>query len=256
MPHLTLSDIVKRRFIYCVNRHGYSVRALVMQIGVPPGELCRVVAGQKLEHLPLHTYAQIARWLNMQFANVTALAGVSLKLADLVHLGMEMRGHQPTSAADQQIAAQEADISVAVFRRALHGYHNFRPSIRTCDRLAAWLAWTGLDSADIAQAAGMMVRYRSDNRRITITPTAENLIRAYPCACGRPGCFVPAHVPSPNGPRRKWRSDACRMWAKRRAEQTVFGRAQTRKSPAAALPHPTPIVRFIMINERYVPVRF
>jgi hypothetical protein len=253
MPQLTLSGIVKRRFIYCVNRHGYSVRSLVVQIGVSPGELCRVIAGQDLDILSLKTYAQIACWLSMPLANIFALANISPKLNDLMALSMDMLGYQPTSTSAQLTAAHEAKISVAVFRRALHGYDNFKPSIRTCDRLAEWMAWTGLDSADIAQSAGMIVRYQSNNRRVTITPTAAHQIKPYPCACGRPGCIVPAHVPSPNGPRRKWRSNACRMWAKRRSEQNRS--ASVRTNPTA-LPHHTSIVRFIMINEHPVPVRF
>jgi len=256
MPQLTLSGIVKRRFIYCVNQHGYSVRTLVVQIGISPGELCWIIAGQGLDRLSFRTYEQIARWLSMPLANVFALAGISPKLRDIVQLGMEISGHHPTSTNDQQAAANEAGISIAVFRRALHGYDSFRPSIRTCDRLAEWLAWTGLDSADIARAAGMIVRYRSDNRRVTVTPTVDHQVKPYPCACGRPGCLVPAHVPSSSGPRRKWRSDACRMWAKRRAEQPVAAHPRTTLVAPATLPHRVPIVRFIMINERPVPVRF
>jgi hypothetical protein len=253
MPQLTLSDIVKRRFIHCVNQHGYSVRALLNRIGVSPGELCRIIAQQDLDHLPLTVYAQIARWLNMPLANVIGLAGISPQVSDLVRFGMTVRGYDPASTAAQRTAANEAGISVAVFRRALHGYGSFKPSIRTCDHLAEWLAWTGLDSSDIAQSAGMIVRYRLTNRRVTVTPAANHQIKPYPCACGRPGCLVPAHVPV--GPRRKWRSDACRMWAKRRADQEG---TRTRSKPAefTPLPCPTPIVRFIMINERPVPVRF
>jgi len=253
MPHMTLSGIVKRRFIHCANQHGYSVRTLVMRIGVSPGELCRIVAGQNLDRLPLSTYFQIACWLNMPLANVIALADISPKLSALVRLGMVARGYHPTSTKDQLLAADEVGISIAVFRRALHGYANFRPAIRTCDRLAEWLAWTALDAADIAHAAGMVVRYWADGRRVTMTPIADRQIKAYPCACGRPGCVIPAHIPG--GPRRKWRSDACRMWAKRRARQktTIHPRAKPTSTP---LPYSHPIVRFIMINERPVPVRF
>jgi hypothetical protein len=77
-----------------------------------------------------------------------------------------------------------------------------------------------------------------------LTRDMAQALAPYPCACGRPGCTVPAHVPA--GPRRKWRSDACRMWARRRGQG----------AQPVALPHPTPIVRFIVINERAVPVRF
>lgn len=253
MPRLTLSGIVKRRFIHCINQHGYSVPTLVTWIGVSPGELCCIIAEQNLERLPISTFLRIAHWLDMPLANVVALASISPELSELVKLGMAARGYHPTSTKDQLLAANEAGISIAVFRRALHGYSGFRPSIRTCNRLAEWLAWTALDSADIAHAAGMVVRYRADNRRVTLTPAANRQIKAYPCACGRPGCVVPAHIPG--GPRRKWRSDACRMWTKRRGVQQAAGQPRARLT-SAPLPHSYPIVRFIMINERPVPVRF
>jgi hypothetical protein len=143
---------------------------------------------------------------------------------------------------------------VAVFRRALHGYPDFRPSIHTCDRLAEWLGWSGFTPDDIVAAADMTIRYLPGGRRVTVALDVADRIRSYPCACGRAGCTIPAHIPS--GPRRKWRSDACRMWAKRQARRAA--RLQAQKSPKKvrrASPHP-PIVRFIIINERLVPVRF
>jgi hypothetical protein len=143
---------------------------------------------------------------------------------------------------------------VAVFRRALHGYADFKPSLRTCDRLADWLAWSGFDTDDIALAAGMVVLDRQDGQRVTVSPDTSRKIEPYPCACGRAGCMVPAYIPS--GPRRKWRSDACRMWAKRRASRQIGSIQAASRVPLIALPHPAPLVRFIMINERSVPVRF
>jgi hypothetical protein len=253
MRPMTIADIVKRRFLYCVNQRHQSVREVVTAIGIPPGDLCRVITGQQTAYLPLFIYYHIACWLRMPLANVLALAGKRLKLDELIRLGMEVRGYHASSTQDQITAAEEVGISVAVFRRALHGYADFTPSIRTCDRLAVWLAWTGLDADDIVLAAGMIVRYRPDGKRVALTTVANRNIKPYPCACGRVGCMIPAHIPS--GPRRKWRSDACRMWAKRKAD-----RESRRDHPAAtnsaALPHPTPIVRFITINERPVPVRF
>lgn len=247
MRQPTLPGIVQRRFIHCATHHGEPVAALVARIGAPPGDLCRLIAGQQLDSLPLATFERIARWLRMPLANVTALAGRAPALAELVRLGMTARGYCPTSTRDQIDAAREAGISVAVFRRALHGYADFRPTIRTCDRLAAWLDWTGYDGDDIARAAGLAVRYRADGRRITVAAGEGGILAPYPCACGRPGCMVPAHIP--HGPRRKWRDDACRMWARRRAR-----RAQPAPIPAG-VPCPTPIDRFIAINERLFPVR-
>jgi hypothetical protein len=243
MRQPTLPGIVQRRFIHCVTHHGEPVAALVARIGAPPGDLCRLIAGQQIDALPLTTFERIARWLRMPLASVTALAGRDPALAELVRLGMTARGARPTSTRDQVAAAGEAGISVAVFRRALHGYADFRPTMRTCDRLAAWLDWTGYDGDDIARAAGLAVRYRPDGRRITVA-AGEGALAAYPCACGRPGCMVSAHIP--HGPRRKWRSDACRMWARRRAR---------RVQATPATPCPTPIDRFIAINERLFPVR-
>lgn len=214
MRQPTLPGIVQRRFIHCATHHGEPVAALVARIGAPPGDLCRLIAGQQIDALPLATFERIARWLRMPLANVTALAGRAPALAELVRLGMTARGYRPTSTRDQIDAAREAGISVAVFRRALHGYADFRPTIRTCDRLAAWLDWTGYDGDDIARAAGLAVRYRADGRRITVAAGEGGILASYPCACGRPGCMVPAHIP--HGPRRKWRDDACRMWARRR----------------------------------------
>lgn len=247
MRQPTLPGIVQRRFVHCVAHHGEPVPALVARIGAPPGDLCRIIAGQHIARLPLTTFERIARWLGMPLANVTALAGRAPALDELIRLGMEARGYRPTSARDQIAAAAEAGVSVAVFRRALHGYADFRPTIRTCDRLAAWLAWTGYDGDDIARAAGMAVRYRANGRRATVAADAAEALAPYPCACGRPGCMIPAHIP--HGPRRKWRSDACRMWARRRAR-----RAQP-AHPSTGRPHPAPIDRFIVINERLFPVR-
>ena len=247
MRQPTLPGIVQRRFIHCATHHGEPVAALVARIGAPPGDLCRLIAGQQLDSLPLATFERIARWLRMPLANVTALAGRAPALAELVRLGMTARGYRPTSTRDQIDAAREAGISVAVFRRALHGYADFRPTIRTCDRLAAWLDWTGYDGDDIARAAGLAVRYRADGRRITVAAGEGGILAPYPCACGRPGCMVPAHIP--HGPRRKWRDDACRMWARRRTD-----RARSAPSPLR-VPCPTPIDRFIAINERFFPLR-
>jgi hypothetical protein len=254
MRQVTLSGLVKRRFVHCVRARGYTVRGLVETIGVAPGDMCRVIAGQNTDRLSLSTYLQFARWLRMPLANVIALSGIRLRLESLVRLGMEVRGYCPTRSTDQTAAAGEVGVGVAVFRRALHGYADFKPSLRTCDRLADWLAWTGFDTDDIALAAGMVVLYRQDGQRVTVTPDTTRRIEPYPCACGRAGCIVPAHIPS--GPRRKWRSDACRMWAKRQASRQIRSIQATPHAPLTALPHPTPLVRFIMINERPVPVRF
>jgi len=250
MRKATLSGIVKRRFVHCINQHARSVPDLVAEIKLPPLQLCKLIAGQQLDELPLMVFYRAAQWLQMPLANALALAGRRPTLSELVRLGMHVQGYNPTSAADQLQAAQKAGVSVAVFRRALHGYADFRPSIRTCDRLAQWLSWTGLRSEDIAVAAGMVVRYLSEGRRVTISPENARQIGPYPCACGRAGCMVPAHVPQ--GRRRKWRSDACRMWAKRRAQRSVEAGALT----TPPLPHREPIVRFIRIKERPVPVRF
>jgi hypothetical protein len=250
-----LSGIVKRRFVHCVNNRHQPVAAVVTTIGISPGELCQIISDHHVNHLPVGTYYRIARWLQMPLANVVALAGARPRLEDLVRLGMRVRGQQPTSTQDQANAANEAGLSVAVFRRALHGYSTFSPSLRTCDKLATWLTWTGFDTDDIAYAAGMVVRYRADGRRVTITQETARQIKPYPCACGRAGCMVPAHIPS--GPHRKWRSDACRMWAKRKTEREarVTRKSQT-KHTSTAPPHTASRVRFITINERPVPVHF
>ena len=253
MRPVTLADIVKRRFLYCVNQRHQPVREVVAAIGIPPGDLCRVIADQQTAYLPLFIYYRIACWLRMPLANVLALAAKRLKLDELIRLGMEVRGYRASNTHDQLAAADAVGISVAVFRRALHGYADFTPSIRTCDRLAGWLAWTGLDADDIVLAAGMIVRYRPDGKRVALTVAVNRDIRPYPCACGRAGCMIPAHIPS--GPRRKWRSDACRMWAKRKTDRETR-RALAAATNPVALPHPVPIVRFIAINERPVPVRF
>ncbi|NDJ75870.1 MAG: hypothetical protein GYB65_06400 [Chloroflexi bacterium] len=227
---------------------------VVQAAHVSPGMLCRVIANQQIAYLPVEAYFHIARWLKMPLANVMVLAKARPKLPDLVQVGMIAHGYTTTSTQDQMRAANEAGISVAVFRRALHGYADFMPSMQTCDRLAAWLAWTGFQPDDIVYAAGMLVQYKPDGTRVTISPDVARQIKPYPCACGRAGCMVPAHIPS--GPRRIWRSDACRMWAKRRAERE--GRALGQKAPpnGIAPPQRDPIVRFIAINERPVPVRF
>jgi len=229
------------------------VRALVERIGLPPVVLCKLIADQNAAELSLSSLFMIANWLQMPLINVVLLGNRQPTLAELVSLGMETRGYCTTSTYDQETAANEVGTSVAVFRRALHDYDTFRPSIRTCNQLAEWLSWTGFDSEDIAIAAGMMVRYLDDGRRITITPEIEQTIKPYPCACDRPGCVVPAHIP--NGPHRKWRNDACRMWAKRKTEREAKQLAP-RNHPSIPLPQHSPIVRFIMINERPVPVRF
>jgi hypothetical protein len=254
MQQVTLSGIVKRRFVHCIRRHNQTAHEIVRTIGVPPVHLCQIIAGRQPTHLPLHTYYRIARWLQMPLANVVALTGIKPQLKGLVELGMEVRGYSPTSSLDQVQAAAEAGISVAVFRRALHGYADFRPSIRTCDQLARWLAWTEFAPDDIVAAAGMSVRYLPGGRRVTVSLDVQDKLEPYPCACGRAGCLVPAHIPS--GPRRKWRSDACRMWAKRQAERAARTHVQRFRKAHTRLPHPSPIVRFIMINERLVPVRF
>ena len=254
MRQATLSGIVRRHFVYCVNVRHQTVRDVVESIGIAPRDLCRVIAKQKSDFLPLTTYAQLAGWLRMPLANVVVLAGTRPKLDDLIGLGMEVRGFCPTRTADQIAAAHEIGIGVAVFRRALHGYSDFKPSVRTCDRLADWLAWTGFEMDDIAMAAGMIVRHRSDGRPITLASKVYYEIRPYPCACGRAGCVVPPHIPG--GPRRKWRSDACRMWAKRKSDCEPGLHAPTDLGFSPPLPHHTPLVRFIMINERPVPVRF
>ena len=250
MRQVTLAGLVKRRFLHRVQRGGESVRALVAVIGVPPGHLCRLIANQRVKTLPLATFVRVAHWLGMPLVNVLALAEIELTLDELVSLGMTARGLEPTNAADQEHGAQQAGVSVAVFRRALHGYPDFRPSMRTCDRLAGWLAWTGYGPEDVVRAAGMRLVMRPDGVCVSVTPEAAQTVGPYPCACGRAGCMVPAHVPQPHGQRRKWRSDACRMWARRQIERAGQG-----AGASAALPQPAPIVRFIVINERRFPVR-
>ncbi|HEX3049020.1 MAG TPA: hypothetical protein VHP83_00070 [Aggregatilineaceae bacterium] len=150
----SLTSIVRRRFLTCVNEHGQSVPDVVNTLQVAPGELCRIIAGQNIAHLNINTYYQLARWLHMPLANVMALAGARPRMVDLIRLGMQVAGFRPTSAQDQITAAAQAGVSVAVFRRALHGYASFTPSIRTCDRLAEWLEWTGFHPDDIALATG------------------------------------------------------------------------------------------------------
>jgi hypothetical protein len=254
MRQVTLSDLVRRRFVHYLTARGYTARQVVETIGTAPGDVCRVIAGLDPDRVSLSTYLQIARWLRMPLANVITLSGMTLTLGPLIRLGMAVRAYCPTRSADQIAAASEVGVGVAVFRRALHGYADFRPSIRTSDRLANWLAWSGFDTDDIARAAGMVVLYRPDGQRVTLTLAAGHSIEPYPCACGRVGCMVPAHIPS--GPRRKWRSDACRMWAARQVAREVRSGQTMPRAPWTALPHPAPLVRFIMINERPVPVRF
>jgi hypothetical protein len=251
MRQITLSGIVKRRFLHYVNIRGYSVRDVVEDIGITPGELCRMITRQNTGHLPITTFYHTARWLHMSLANVFALADTRPRLSDLVKLGMAVCGYFPKKSEDQITAANEAGVSVAVFRRALHGYESFTPSLRTCDQLADWLAWTGFTPDDIAIAAGMVVCYHLDGQRAILSPDTAKTITPYPCACGRVGCMIPAHIPT--GPRRKWRSDACRMWAKRKADRETTQAFIGKKAP---LPHQTEIMRFIVINERRVPVRF
>jgi transcriptional regulator with XRE-family HTH domain len=250
MRQVTLSALVQRRFVHCVNVRGKSAADLVREIGLPPITLCHLIAGQNLAAIPLTAYYRIARWLQMPLWNTLLLAGVEPDLTALVRFGMEMQGCRASSTADQERIARAIGISVAVFRRALHGYPSFHPSVQTCDRLANWLAWMGMSAEDIALAAGTVVRYRANGRRLTITRQAAQAVAPYPCACGRAGCIVPAHIPA--GPRRQWRSDACRMWARRRQ----IALAYTPGASARPLPHPPEIVRFIRINERSVPVRF
>ena len=254
MRQTSLSGIVRRRFVHCVNYHQMPVHELVTIIGLSPGEICKVVANQNIPELPLHTIFQIAQWLRMPLVNVVRLSEKQPEINELLRLGLIARGYNSTNTSDQFAAAEEIGISVAVFRRALHGYEDFRPSVRTCDKLAQWLAWTGFDGDDIAVAAGMLVRYMSNGSRITITPQTEQTIHPYACACGRAGCMVPAHIP--NGPRRKWRSDACRMWVARRSKHETRRAATLVNRTVAPLPHRDRLVRFIMINERPVPVRF
>ncbi|MEP0761105.1 MAG: hypothetical protein HRF48_00035 [Chloroflexota bacterium] len=247
---VTLSGLVRRRFIHCMSARGQSAADLVREIGLPPLTLCHLIAGQNLPAIPLAAYYRIARWLQMPLWNALLLAGAEPKLATLVRFGMEMQGCRASSTEDQECAARAIGISVAVFRRALHGYPSFHPSVQTCDRLANWLAWMGVSAEDIAQAASMVVRYHANGRRLTITQQMAQAVAPYPCACGRAGCMVPAHIPA--GPRRQWRSDACRMWAKR--HQSALAPVFT--ASARPLPRPPKVVRFIRINERAVPVRF
>jgi hypothetical protein len=250
----TLSGLVKRRFIHCVTMRGETVTGLVNQTQISPHDLCRIIAGQSLDQLPILAYYRIAQWLCMPLSNVLSLAATSPDLKSLIRLGMEVHHYCPSSTHDQIQAAREAGIGVAVFRRALHGYADFRPSIRTCDKLAAWLSWSGFTGDDIAVAAGMVVKYREKERRVTLSLDASEQLAPYPCACGRAGCMIPAHIPS--GPRRKWRSDACRMWAKRRNLRVSRIPLKPEQDVCFPLPHPDPVVRFITINERRVPVRF
>lgn len=252
MRQPTLSGIVGRRFVHCVNQHGQTAREVVQTIGVSPGELCQIIAGCQVASFPLQTYDRIARWLQMPLANVIALAESKPRLQHLIEFGMNTQGYLPSNTRDQIQASAKAGISVAVFRRALHGYADFRPSIHTCDRLAHWLAWSGFTPDDIVTAAGMTVRYLPSGRRVSVSADAADRLEPYPCACGRAGCMVPAHIPS--GPRRKWRSDACRMWAKRQIQRAAKVSGPKSRHVRTPLYH-SPIERFITINERLVPVR-
>ena len=175
----TLSGLVKRRFVHCVNMHGETVPGLVHQIGIPPHDLCRLIAGPSSDQLPIPAYYRIAQWLRMPLSNVMALAATSPDLKTLIRLGMEVRNFSPSNTQNQIQAAGEAGIGVAVFRRALHGYTDFRPSIRTCDKLATWLSWSGFTGDDIAVAAGMVVKYRENGRRITLSLDAAEQLHFY-----------------------------------------------------------------------------
>lgn len=257
MRAMTLSRLVEKRFLRMMAQHHNDVEAVINIIGIQPGELCRIITAQRLPQLSIATYFRIAKWLQMPLANVLRLADIAPKLADLLRLGMITRGYRPTSTHDQITAAHEAHISVAVFRRALHGYTDYAPSLRTCDNLADWLAWTGYGGDDVAYSAGMIVHYQPNGQRATARCSVLEEITPYPCACGRPGCYVPAHIPA--GPRRIWRSDACRMWSKRRQEHTNSAQRAASTPPKherPTLPETAPIVRFIAINERRIPVRF
>lgn len=252
MPQITLSGIVRRRFVHCVNQSDRSVRDLVGHIGLSPTVLCKIIADQNTAEIPLWAFYRIARWLQMPLINVIRIGGKQPKISELVTLGMKVRGYSSSSTEDQERAAQEVGVSVAVFRRALHGYASFRPSIRTCQRIADWLSWTRFDQDDIAVAAGMLIHYQSDGKSVIVSSQAARSVRPYPCACGRAGCIIPAHIP--NGPHRKWRDDACRMWATRRLERKGRRERSENRSMPALLQHSS--VRFIMINERAIPVRF
>lgn len=252
MPQITLSRIVRRRFVHCVTQNGHTVRELVEHIGLSPAVLCKIMADQNIAGIPLQEFYLIALWLQMPLINVIRLGGKQPRISELVTLGMRVCGYSPIDTEDQELAAREAGVSVAVFRRALHGYDSFRPSIRTCQSMANWLSWTGFDTEDVAISAGMLTRYRPDGKGVTISPQVARSVRPYPCACGRAGCMIPAHIPV--GPRRKWRDDACRMWARRQLERDgKHSRSKNRRT--TTLPQRR-IVRFIMINERAVPVRF
>lgn len=247
----SLSGIVRRRFVLHVAGHGYSVQEVVAAIGLAPVDLCKVIADQNIHRQPLTTFWHLARWLGMPLSHITALGHKRPTLSELIRLGMVSRGYEPGNSTHQLAAAQSVGVSVAVFRRALHGYPDFRPSLRTCERFAQWLAWTGFSVEDIALAASMVIQQRADGQCVTTAVSTGGFVGPYPCACGRPGCFVPAHVPAGSGPRRIWRSDACRMWSKRQLLRTT-----AEGLPPPALPSRSPIVRFISINERIVPVRF
>lgn len=247
----SLSGIVRRRFIHCIADRGLSAGEVVSAIGLPPADLCKLIAGQVCSAHRAENLWCVARWLNMSVKNVALLAGQSLRLDELIALGMRHEGFRPNSSQDQLAAAQRAGISVAVFRRALHGYPDFRPSLRTCNLLARWLAWTGYDVFELAHSAGVRIQHLPNGRVLTTSVWREGLVGPYPCACGRSGCFVPAHFPT--GPRRIWRSDACRMWAKRCSTKML---EQSHCVTTAPLPHRPPIVRFILINERAIPARF
>ena len=97
----------------------------------------------KRQAIPLAAYYRIACWLQMPLWNTLLLAGAGPDLAALVRFGMEVQGCRASSTEDQERTARAIGISVAVFRRALHGYSGFHPSMQTCDRLADWLAWMG-----------------------------------------------------------------------------------------------------------------
>jgi hypothetical protein len=122
MRQPTLSGIVKRRFLYYVNAWDYSVYDVVSDIGITPGELCRVIARQDIGHLPITTFYHIAQWLRMSLANVIALAGTRPTLRDLVRLGMAVHGYILTNTESDQ--GRQRTVR-GLHSGALHGYESF-----------------------------------------------------------------------------------------------------------------------------------
>jgi len=137
---------------------------------------------------------------------------------------------------------------VAVFRRGLHGYADFRPSVYTCDQLARWLVWSGFTTEDIVAAAGMTMRYLPGERRVTVALDVAEKIEPYHAHVVGQVCD-PAHVPS--GPRRKWRSDACRMWPSAGLSATPSGSPPV-QAGSHSFPPPSDCP-FYHDNERLVP---